>query len=302
VLLGAALLIRFPVVRGAGRDLRPTEVALLRSGPRAAVVTALVLLHARAAVDVAAPGAVRRSGALPHGCDPLARLVYESLARPGGPRELAARGPVRGGLDRLAAGLAGAGLVLSAWRRLALRALAALAALVGAAGLASTAVAAGAHRAPAVAALVGPALAVAALALLPARTAAGRRLVRRLRWRHAHLTPEHEPDAAEWSPQVLGLAVALHGEAALRLTFPRFAAQGGLLGRRAPGWRKGGGRAGGGREPGGRGPAGPEGPARQWPRRGRTARQRQRRGRARYRSNLPPAGARRGTGPVSPGS
>jgi uncharacterized protein (TIGR04222 family) len=290
VLLAAALLLRFPAARGPDRELRPTEVALLRSGPAAAVVTALVLLHARAAVDVARPGAVGRSGALPRGCDPLARLVYESLARPGGPRELAARGPVRAGLDRLAAGLAGAGLVLPAWRRLALWTAAVAAATVATAGLATAA--AGGHRAATVAALAGPAVAIAALALLPARTAAGRRLVRRLRWRHAHLTPEHEPDAAEWSPQVLGLAVALHGEAALRLTFPRFAAQGGLLGRRTPGRR---GRLR-------RGPGGRDATARRWPHRARTGR-RHRGGRPRNRSDLPPAaGARRGAGPLSPGS
>ncbi|HEY2672441.1 MAG TPA: TIGR04222 domain-containing membrane protein [Rugosimonospora sp.] len=264
-----------PPHRRAGRELRPTEVALLRSGPAAAVVTALVLLHARAAVDAAAPGTVHRTGPLPRGCDPLARLVYESLARPGNPRELAARAAVRGGLTDLAAGLARAGLVLRAWRRRALRLIAATAGLLTVTGLlavtglldapglldatglldaakvpvvAGLPVVAGApgagpgatdltagDRTLTVVALAVLAAAIGALALLPGRTAAGRRLVRGLRRRHADLTPEHEPDAAEWSPQALGLAVALYGPAALQLTFPRFAAQGGLFGASRPG-------------------------------------------------------------------
>ncbi len=239
VLLAAAVLIRFPLRRRAPRELRPTEVALLRSGPAAAVVTALVLLHARAAVDAAAPGTVRRSGALPRGCDPLARLVYESLARPGGPRELATRGPVRGGLTDLATGLAGAGLVLPARRGYALRAVAVAAGLATVPGLLAVAGRLGTggvggsgalgHPTPAAAALVTLAVAIAGLALLPRRTGTGRRLMRRLRRRHADLTPEHVPDAADWSPQAHGLAVALYGADALRLTFPRFAAQGGLF-------------------------------------------------------------------------
>jgi uncharacterized protein (TIGR04222 family) len=246
-----------PPHRRAGRELRPTEVALLRSGPAAAVVTALVLLHARAAVDAAAPGTVHRTGPLPRGCDPLARLVYESLARPGNPRELAARAAVRGGLTDLAAGLARAGLVLGVWRRRALRLVAAAAGLVTVTGLLAVTGLLDAANVPTVAGVPGAgsgatdltggdrmltvvalgalAAAAGALALLPARTPAGRRLVRGLRRRHADLTPEHEPDAAEWSPQALGLAVALYGPAALQLTFPRFAAQGGLFGASRPG-------------------------------------------------------------------
>jgi uncharacterized protein (TIGR04222 family) len=244
-LLAAGVLIRFPFRRRTPRELRPTEVALLRSGPAAAVVTALVLLHARAAVDAAAPGTVRRTGALPRGCDPLARLVYESLARPGGPRELATRGPVRGGLTDLATGLAGAGLVLPARRGYALRIVAVGAGLATVAGLLAIAGrlgiggvggagALGGHPALAAVALVALAVASAGLALLPRRTGAGRRLMRRLRRRHADLTPEHGPDAADWSPQVHGLAVALYGADALRLTFPRFASQGGLFAAARP--------------------------------------------------------------------
>jgi hypothetical protein len=61
--------------------------------------------------------------------------------------------------------------------------------------------------------------------------------MRRLRRRHADLTPEHGPDAADWSPQVHGLAVALYGADALRLTFPRFASQGGLFAAARPAGR-----------------------------------------------------------------
>ena len=47
------------------------------------------------------------------------------------------------------------------------------------------------------------------------------------------LPPGHDEGAGDWTPRSLGLAVALHGAPALRLTFPRFAARGGLLDRAA---------------------------------------------------------------------
>jgi uncharacterized protein (TIGR04222 family) len=72
------------------------------------------------------------------------------------------------------------------------------------------------------------AIAILALAVLSRRTLSGRRTVRSLRRRYAEL-PEHELDPADWTPRSLGLAVALHGTPALRLAFPRFVAQGGLL-------------------------------------------------------------------------
>jgi hypothetical protein len=57
--------------------------------------------------------------------------------------------------------------------------------------------------------------------------------VQSLRRRYAELPSGQELDAADWTPRSLGLAVALHGAPALRMTFPRFAARGGLLDRAA---------------------------------------------------------------------
>jgi uncharacterized protein (TIGR04222 family) len=209
----------------ATRELRPTEVALLRGGRRAAVVTALVLLHARAAVDGVQPGLARRCGPLPRGCDPLARAVYSALAQPAGPRELLTRRAVRGALARLSSDLASARLTVPAWRRVLLAGLAAASGALAAAGWATS------GRASVGVPLAAVAVAILGLAL-SRRTLTGRRTVHSLRRRYAELPSGQELDAADWTPRSLGLAVALHGAPALRLTFPRFA-RGGLLDRAA---------------------------------------------------------------------
>jgi uncharacterized protein (TIGR04222 family) len=223
LLLLAALAVRFRRPRPTPADLRPTEVAMLRGGRRSAVITALVLLHARAAVDGDQPGRARRCGPLPRGCDPLARVVYAALSQPAGPRELLRRPGVRRGLAGLSADLATARLTLPAWHRVLLAGLAVASGAVAAAGWAA------AGRASTGVPMAAAAIAVLGLAALSRRTLTGRRTMRSLRRRYADLTPEHELNAADWTPRSLGLAVALHGNPALRLTFPRFAAQGGLL-------------------------------------------------------------------------
>jgi uncharacterized protein (TIGR04222 family) len=225
LLLVAALAVRFARPRTPRIELRPTEVALLRGGRRAAVVTALVLLHARAAVDGGEPGRARRCGPLPRGCDPLARVVYAALVPPASPRELVGHPAVRRALAQLSTDLAAARLTVAAWRRLALAGLAAASIAVAAAyGVAQ-------DRATTVVPLAAAALGTLALAALSRRTLAGRRTVRGLRRRYADVTAGM--DAADWSPRSLGLAVAVHGTPALRVTFPTFAAQGGLLRDRA---------------------------------------------------------------------
>jgi uncharacterized protein (TIGR04222 family) len=221
LLLLTAVAVRFSWPGPARGELRPTEVALLRGGRRAAVVTALVLLHARAAVDGVQPGLARRCGPLPRGCDPLARVVYSALAQPAGPRELLAQRPVRGALARLSADLASARLTVPVWRRVLLAGLAAVAGAIATAGWATT------GRASVGVPLAAVAVAILGLALFR-RTLIGRRTVHSLRRRFAELPSGEELDAADWTPRSLGLAVALHGAPALRLTFPRFAARGGL--------------------------------------------------------------------------
>jgi uncharacterized protein (TIGR04222 family) len=225
LLLVAALAVRFARPGTTLIELRPTEVALLRGGRRAAVITALVLLHARAAVDGHEPGRAQRCGPLPRGCDPLARVVYAALVRPANPRELVRLPNVRRALAELSTHLAAARLTVPAWRRLALGGLALASIALAAAGWAAQG-----------ATITGVPLAAAALATLglaamSRRTWRGRRTVRGLRRRYADLTVAM--DAADWSPRSLGLAVALHGNPALRLTLPTFAAQGGLLRDRA---------------------------------------------------------------------
>jgi hypothetical protein len=43
------------------------------------------------------------------------------------------------------------------------------------------------------------------------------------------MTPPQPPDKPQWSPNEIGMAVALYGAPALRITMPNFARDGGLL-------------------------------------------------------------------------
>jgi hypothetical protein len=177
LLLLMAVATRFSWPGPTRGELRPTEVALLRGGRRAAVV------------------------------------------QPAGPRELLARRPVRDALARLSADLASARLTVPAWRRVLLTGLAAAAGAVAAAGWVAS------GQASVGVPLAAVAVAILGLALFR-RTLSGRRTVHSLRRRYAELPSGQELDAADWTPRSLGLAVALHGTPALRLTFPRFAARG----------------------------------------------------------------------------
>lgn len=164
--------------------LQPHEIALLRGGPRAAVMVAVVGLHLRGAVEAGRPGTLRTAepvvadtvpGQSPPSLPPLESAVHASLEEPCGLRPLVRRSDIRLAVALMRIPLAEAGLL----------------------------------RYP----LLGP-------------TRAARRHVRDLR--ESHPLPA---DRRGLSDRDRLLAVALHGEAALRALVPRFALRAGLIAR-----------------------------------------------------------------------
>ncbi|UJA11293.1 TIGR04222 domain-containing membrane protein [Streptomyces collinus] len=90
----------------------PHALALLRGGPRAAVVAAVLDLHLRGTVRAGRPGTMRTSGRTSGAPLPaLTKAVHASLYRPAGLRQLLERRPVREALGTLRGDLAGAGLL-----------------------------------------------------------------------------------------------------------------------------------------------------------------------------------------------
>ncbi|MEV4231669.1 TIGR04222 domain-containing membrane protein, partial [Streptomyces bobili] len=127
---------------GTSIRLRPYEVALLRGGPRAAVMVAVVALHLRGGVEAGRPGRLRTSEASSEAAGqapppqtsppatsspapasspappssstplpPLAEAVRTALARPAGLPQVRDHADVRAALAELQAGLRAAGLL-----------------------------------------------------------------------------------------------------------------------------------------------------------------------------------------------
>ncbi|MEU4094341.1 TIGR04222 domain-containing membrane protein [Streptomyces sp. NPDC026673] len=223
-LLVAAALLRAP--RAADDEVTdPYEAAYLRDGRRGAVVVALVALHLRGTVDAGPRGTARISGPARDLSQPLQRAVYEALYRPSGVNTVAASRPVRRPLDALRGRLAGAGLIRGDRRWRAARVLLCAAVLTVVWELASGPLPPwNSPLRTAVSAV--PVAAAVALWAVPRRTGAGRRVLQRARERFPR------PRTRRASPESVLLAVALHGEPALRLAVPHFTREAGLLARR----------------------------------------------------------------------
>ncbi|MFF9012424.1 TIGR04222 domain-containing membrane protein [Streptomyces sp. NPDC014870] len=207
-------------------ELPPQALALLRGGPRAVVVVALVALHQRGAVAAGRKGTIRANGGPGRTRDPVQLGVHSSLRRALGLRVLATQPRARRAVDALRAELGRAGLLRPHGRLRAARVL-----LVGAvatvlAGLLITRPS-GTELALALALGAVPAGAALALLFLPPTTRAARRLLAGLRERHP--LPAHRREVTD-GDRVL-LYVALYGDPALALFLPRFSRDGGLLGR-----------------------------------------------------------------------
>ncbi|MFE0633280.1 TIGR04222 domain-containing membrane protein [Streptomyces sp. NPDC058864] len=221
LILTAGALLRAP---GAAAEevTDPYEAAYLRDGSRGAVVVALVALHLRGTVDAGAHRTARISGPLQGLAHPLQLAVYQTLYRPAGVNAVAAARPVRREMDALRERLTDAGLIRRDRRRRTARVLVCAAVLTAVGGLVS-----GFPTAwdPPVRAAVSAVPVAAALALwaVPRRTRAGREALRRAQERFPR------PRTRRASPESVQLAVALHGEPALRLAVPHFTREAGLL-------------------------------------------------------------------------
>ncbi|MFJ7069947.1 TIGR04222 domain-containing membrane protein [Streptomyces sp. NPDC101115] len=205
-------------------ELPPQALALLRGGPRAAVVVALVALHQRGAVAAGRRGTIRANGGAGRTRDPLQLGVHRSLQRALTLRLLATRPKARQALDALRAELGRTGLIRPPGRHRTARVLLVCVLLTVAVGLLETGV-----SGPALALGAVPVLAAAALLNVPPTTRAARRLLDGLRARHP--LPARRQEVTE-AKDVL-LYVALYGDPALTLFLPHFSRDGGLLGRDA---------------------------------------------------------------------
>ncbi|MEU9861433.1 TIGR04222 domain-containing membrane protein [Streptomyces sp. NPDC047971] len=207
-------------------ELAPQALALLRGGPRAAVVVALVALHQRGAVAAGRKGTIRANGGPGRTRDPVQLGVHSSLRRALGIRVLASQPRARRAVDALSAELGRAGLLRPYGRLRLARALLVCAVATVAAGLLITRPS-GAGLALALGLGAVPAGTASVLLFLPPTTRAARRLLAGLRERHP--LPAHRREVTDGN--LVLLYVALYGDPALALFLPRFSRDGGLLGR-----------------------------------------------------------------------
>ncbi|MGW4159482.1 TIGR04222 domain-containing membrane protein [Streptomyces sp. NPDC004788] len=210
-------------------ELAPEALALLRGGPRAAVIVALVALHQRGAVAAGRRGTVRANGGAGRTRDPLQLGVHRSLQRALALRVLAGRPKARQALDALRAELGRSGLLRPPGRLRAARVLLVCVPVTVGIGLFATAPTTGDPLPSLLALALGavPVLAAAALLCVPPTTRAARRLLANLRARHP--LPAHRREVTD-AKDVL-LYVALYGDPALTLFLPHFSRDGGLLRR-----------------------------------------------------------------------
>lgn len=214
---------------GAGRDgIGYAGHAYVPGGPNAAVRAALAVLHLRGIVDVWRKGTVGNTTATAAVHDPLERALTTALYDAAGPNVLAGRPPVRHALGDLRSDVIRAGLLQPGWAWNAQR----LAGLI-AAGLAVTDLAASVSLRAVSWGPVGVGLGLGVgLWCLPRRTREGRRML--AKGRSVCPMPVTVAVRGQTPEEVVGMAAALYGRAALLVLMPRFATQGGLLDRRSP--------------------------------------------------------------------
>ncbi|MFD9792224.1 TIGR04222 domain-containing membrane protein [Streptomyces sp. NPDC059070] len=218
-LIVAAALLRPPPARRHALD--PVAAACVRGGPRAALTVALVGLHLSGAVEAGAPGTVRLRETPDRPPCPLQRAAALSLQRPLGVRPLLARPRVRQAVDNLVDGLAADGVLRRPRRWKAAQPL-----LAGVPLTLVVGVPVSPPTAPQLVPVAALLLAATALFCLPRRTRAGHRLLAGLR--AAHPLPMTRPRPPD--DEIL-LLTAVHGDRALTMLLPRFAAAAGLLAR-----------------------------------------------------------------------
>jgi uncharacterized protein (TIGR04222 family) len=204
-------------------ELTPIEAGWLRGGDWAATQTALAMLYRRGALQAGRVGTVERVASPLAGADPLERALYAVLYGAVGPRELMNKPRSRSALSELRRKVAAAGLVRPRWRRVATPAMSVTLPSV----LLARLVALGTVPAWA-GVLVVVTLSCVGGAFVFRRTIIGARTLRQLRVRHADLSRAGENQSA-LTPQDVGMAVALFGDAALLAILPKAAHDAGLL-------------------------------------------------------------------------
>lgn len=204
-------------------DLTPTQIGWLRGGAWAATQTALAMLYQRGAVRVARVGTVERVVSSLADADPLERALYGVMYGAVGPRELMNKPRARSALSQCRRTVAAAGLVRPRWRRV----LGPTVSIAVPAMLLGRVVAF--RTVPAwAAALVVVTLPCVGIMLAFRRTIVGARTLRALRVRYANLSRAGAKRSA-LTPEDVGLAVALFGNAALLAILPDVARDSGLL-------------------------------------------------------------------------
>lgn len=204
------------------RYLGYAELAYLRRGPRAAILSVLAALYKRGHVNVWRKGTVMRTGPTLRSADGLEAAVWRTLSGPSSPRLIASKPALRRALADTRRDLVARGSLHPIWVIAAQRLAAASVCTMSAfwvfadhGGLTSPRAWSGV--------VIG-----VCLWLLPSRTVSGRRAVSEAR--RSYPLPTDIPKEA--SAESVGLLVALHGERALLMLVPRFSRDGGLFDRR----------------------------------------------------------------------
>lgn len=251
VLLAIALLRRNEILNGSTYDanlLGPQQVAYLSGGTPLAVWTALAGLRSAGAINVDPDRRLTASDSLPIGSTSLDQAVHLAASRGLRAQELSRDRGVRQAVHQLRANLARHGLALSAEQRAALRNTALLPTGLFAVGMLRLGAGLANERPVGWLFLTQVALLVVIVLLFrrPWRTRSADRVLRRLRHRHTHLAPGHNPAYATYGAAGAAMGVALFGTAALWAMDPGFAEQAQIQQQ----FLAGGSTAGGGGTPG----------------------------------------------------
>lgn len=230
VLVAIALLRRNEVLSGSAYDadlLGPQQVAYLHGGRPLAVWTALAGLRSAGAINAGPDRRLTASDSLPSGSTSLDRAIHLAASRGLRAQELSRDRGVRHAVHQLRADLARHGLALSAEQRAALRNTALLPTGLFAVGMLRLGAGLANERPVVWLFLTQVALLVVIVLLFrrPWRTRTADRVLRRLRHRHTHLAPHHNPAYATYGAAGAAMGVALFGTAALWAMDPGFAEQ-----------------------------------------------------------------------------
>ncbi|GAA2624788.1 hypothetical protein GCM10010399_65230 [Dactylosporangium fulvum] len=207
-------------IDGEQPGLSATEVACLAGGDRAALRTGLAMLYARGLLDADQRGRLERTGSSPRDGEPLERVLFAALVGRLHPGELPLKPRVRTALRDLRRRLERQGLLRRPWVRVVFPVV-----FVTVPGVATARIGAAGLLDPAAGLAVALAGVVVALWFVPRRTAAGSRVISRLRGRLAGALDQLDalragaPDG-RLPAEAVGTVVAVHGATAVRRLFP----------------------------------------------------------------------------------